>query len=860
MKNAGKVLFFLILVLVSVLSGCNNEKNKNQNSEMEDKSVNQYQIEINGLGRGIDVSDTLYGLFFEDINFAADGGLYAEMVKNRSFEFQEQYAENGALHGYEAVGDVELEIMNEGGLNKNNSQYIKINNNTDSKGGITNKGFLEGMFFQKNAKYDFSVYIKRKDYFGLLTIELLDEANQVVADGKIDLSQKTESADWEKYTLSITAKQDTEKGRLSLLLNSSGTIDIDMVSLFPQNTYKNRKNGLRADLVAMLEELNPSFIRFPGGCIVEGNPLSTAYKWKDTIGDISERKQNLNLWIGTKENPYYQTYGLGFYEYFQLCEDLGAKPVPVVNCGMSCQARANGQTGTLTTDEELEEYIQDALDLIEFCRGDGTTEWGAKRIEMGHEQPFDMEYLGIGNEQWGEEYFKRYTQFVKAIREKYPDIQLITTSGPASDGDLYEYAWNCINSHNNDEMKFANLVDEHYYNEPEWFLQHVFRYDTYERENTDVFLGEYAAKSNTLKAAVAEAAYMTGLERNSDVVKLAAYAPLFGNTLSSQWKPDMIWFNQSSVFGSANYYVQKMFMNNVGDYIVPSVLAGENMGGISGYIGLGTWKTSAAYDDIKVVNNDTGQVLYETDFLKKDSQWKTSSQGNWGIVEEDGESFFVQKNDAYPTNEDIMGSAVYIGTPEWKNYTFTVRAKKISGSEGFLIPFAVKDLNNFYHWNIGGWNNTRSVVEQALGGTKTTVSEIKNITIRTGEWYEIKVVVKEERIECYLNDELYHSIEVKKVLPVYETVSMDEETNDIIIKLVNSSETESNINLKINQVELTGKATVELLTGSSAKDENTWKHPELVKTELFEIDVNNEFIYKAPAYSVSVIRMRIRQS
>ena len=401
------------------------------------------------------------------------------------------------------------------------------------------------------------------------------------------------------------------------------------------------------------------------------------------------------------------------------------------------------------------------------------------------------------------------------------------------------------------------MVDEHYYNEPEWFLKNANRYDSYDRNGTEVFLGEYAAKSNSLKAAVAEAAYMTALERNSDIVKMAAYAPLFGNTLSSQWRPDMIWFNNSDVYGSVNYYVQKMFASNKGDYLLDSSLLDVKGEGATGKIGVGTWKTAAVFDDMKVIDNETGKVLYENDFSIEDPNFQGSSQGFFEIIDdEDGNKVYAQTNESYPTNDAIMGSASYIGDTSWSNYTYTVKAKKLSGSEGFLIPFAVKDQKNFYHWNIGGWNNTRSVVEEALGGTKNTVSDIRNVNIQIDRWYEIKVVVNEDTITCYLDDKEMHVIKVPEVFPIYQTVSKEEESGDIIVKLVNIQEKECDIAIQLENCDITGEATVEVLANEDYEAENSLKNPKNVIPTTSNIKLTKNYEYMAPANSVSILRIK----
>lgn len=831
---------------------------KEEGNHIEPLKLNEYILTVDTLEKGVDIGDEMYGLFYEDINFAADGGLYAEMVKNRSFEYEQGKANNGALHGYTVYNEAVLEVMgsdatvsllrNEAPLNENNPHYLRMTNTLDEPAGFINVGFLDGMSVIGGDSYRFTVYLKSDSYKGSVSAYLKTRLGETIAEGIIAAI----TDEWVKYELTLTAGEDVNPAQLLVVLNDSGTLDVDMVSLFPHNTYKNRENGLRADLVEMLEGLNPGFIRFPGGCIVEGGSLTTAYNWKDTVGDVAERKQNINIWHGNNAYPYYQSYGLGFYEYFLLCEDLDAAPVPILNCGMACQARTN----EVVPLSDLDQYIQDALDLIEFANGSIDTKWGALRAEMGHPEPFNMEYLGIGNEQWQSVYFARYDKFQEVLREKYPEIKLVTSSGPSSGGDLYEYAWRRIDSYQNEFITYADLVDEHYYNAPEWFLQNVYRYDAYDRDGTDVFLGEYAAKANNLYAAVAEAAYMTGLERNADVVKMAAYAPLFGSLVSSQWSPDLIWFNNSTVYGSANYYIQKMFANNMGDYTLKSELTGDNSAtAITGKIGLGTWLTSAEFDDVLVVDNETGEVLYENNFDERGGGWLKSTQGDWKIVESSGNQVFAQQNASFPTDNSIMGSAIYCGDVNWSNYTFTCKAKKVSGAEGFLIPFAVKDFNNFYHWNIGGWRNSLSVVEQAQGGTKTNACETVSLNISPVKWYEIKIIVGTDTVECYLDGVLMHTINSKNVLPVYETVSRDESTGDIIVKIVNSTESEAVIHVDLMNADVSGTAKVELLTAENKAAENSLSNPEYISTVTSNMEISKKFDYQAPAYSVSILRI-----
>lgn len=554
--------------------------------------MGQYKMKINTENRGIEISPTFIGLFFEDINYGADGGLYAELVNNRSFEFgsfkntfskHEDY-----FYAWSVVTKGGGELIHTQAsaepIHENNPNYLQVQiNQVGEEVGISNEGF-SGISIEAGKKYDFSVYLSNESYEGDISIRLEGNDGKVYAQEKIDNSQIQNS--WTKHELTLTSNTTDAQAKLTLLFNQTGVINIDMVSLFPQDTWKGRKNGLRKDLVEMLEALEPKFLRFPGGCIVEGKTLNNAYNWKDTIGPVEHRKMNWSRWEEWDKVPYNQTYGLGFYEYFQLAEDIGATPLPILNCGMSCQF----QSGEIA--EDIEPFIQDALDLIEYANGDETTFWGKKRIESGHLEPFNLIYLGIGNEQWvdldkpfKDRYFEIYEMFCARIKEKYPEIKLVTTSGPSPQGTEFDSAWKVIKEKTEDYIKqnkvYTELVDEHYYMSPEWFIKNVNRYDDYVRYSdgisAKVFAGEYACHTqdiegkgarNNLYAALCEAAFITGMERNSDVVQMTSYAPLFVKVNNIQWKPDLIWFDNQKVFGTPSYYVQKMYGNNMGTYIL----------------------------------------------------------------------------------------------------------------------------------------------------------------------------------------------------------------------------------------------------------------------------------------------------
>ncbi|NLJ97594.1 MAG: alpha-N-arabinofuranosidase [Clostridiales bacterium] len=851
-----------------------------ENNNTRDKDDNKmitydydYLLEIDA-SSSYDISPTLYGLFLEDINFAVDGGIYAEKIKNRSFEYGSMATKN-KKHGWSSLGEVEFEVINgledDSALNQNNPHYATITNSLNSLAGIGNEGFLDGLSIEENAVYNFSGYFKSTNYRGEILLSLQDDLGNSYGQGKI--SGITDN--WQKFETQLTSSQTITRGLKFYVLIDKGTVDMDMISLIPQDTYKGRTNGIRKDIGEMLEELSPQFLRFPGGCIVEGKTLKSAYDWKDSIGnglafdingrttygDVATRPLGVNLWGSSQasKHPYYMTYGIGFYEFFLLCEDLGAEPVPIVNAGMSCQIQGTRRVGTpaesfeIGTDE-FQQYIQDALDLVEFAKGGADTKWGAIRIAMGHTDPFNLRYVGIGNEQWGEVYFSRYEAFKSAFEEAainnpelYGDIELIVSNGPVA-GD--RYAWNKIATKGKD---YVGLVDEHYYMEASWFLTNTNRYDSYDRNSVPVFLGEYAAKANTAEAALAEAAYMTGLERNGDVVALASYAPLFGNSTSIQWSPDLIWFNNHTVWGSPNYYVQKIFSNNVCSKILATSFTGESLTSesISGKIGVGTWMTSAIFDNISVVDNETKEVLFSDDFTDNTLENWEQVAGSWSIKDNQ----LIQSYTGNPINT-LTGDVAYIGDEKWENYTLKLTATKTAGSEGFLIPIAVKDRQNSYHWNIGGWGNTVSCLERISAGSKSGQigSTVRNMRVETNKPYEIKIIVNENLIECYLDDTKMISYKIPKAESLYQVTGLDD-NGDLIVKMVNVSNETKSIMISTNMDIKEESAKVSLLSAEKPSDINTENEPENVKIQESTTNVGRDFKYEAPKYSVSVIRI-----
>lgn len=527
------------------------------------------------------IQPTMYGIFFEDINFAADGGLYAEMIKNRSFEFDSR------LMGWiQPNTDYKRFLNKESGIavpvnipdSKNNHNFCRVTINNSQNYELINEGF-RGMGIKKGAKYNLSLNAANgQNSIKKIIIQFIDNDKKVLGETSI----VPNFADWKTYTTQIVATATQAKAKLKLTFEGIGVIDLDMISLFPEDTWKNRKNGMRRDIVELLADLKPGFMRFPGGCIIEGKTLSNRYQWKKTLGDIKERETMISLWntqfVNKLTPDYFQSFGLGFFEYFQLSEDIGAEPLPILSCGMACQYI----TGELVPIDKLDPYVQDALDLIEFANGETTSKWGKIRSDMGHPKPFNLKFIGIGNEQWGPDYIERYKVFTKAIREKYPNIKIVSGSGPKPSGEFFEYSM--------EELKKlkADIIDEHYYESPKWFKNNAARYDSYDRKGPKVFAGEYAAHSekgsggerkNTWEAALSEAAFMTGLERNADVVTMTSYAPLLAHEEAWQWSPDLIWFNNLETYGTVNYYVQKMYSNNAGTDLISITKEGKALSG-----------------------------------------------------------------------------------------------------------------------------------------------------------------------------------------------------------------------------------------------------------------------------------------
>lgn len=825
----------------------------------------------------VPISENLFGIFLEDINYAVDAGLYAGLIQNRSFEYGE-LASGGAEHGWALTGGADPQpgdalpfaVVDGSGdgtaLNANNPHYAVLTNAGTTAEGIYNSGYLKGLAVTGGERYTASLFARGNT---VLTLSLEDGSGKVYASGSVTVG----GMEWTRYTAVLTPSESVSKDLRFCVRLAPGTADalaLDMVSLMPEDTFAGLP--IRKDLGEALQALNPSFLRFPGGCVIEGRDDGSIYRWKDSVGggipftvngesavgDPAARPQVVDIWQGTAKNPYYCTYGLGFYEYFSLCEALDCIPIPVLNAGMTCQPQSGSNYKVYSvSSDEFQGFLQDALDLVEFCRGGADTTWGAVRIAMGHEEPFPLPYIAIGNEQWQNEYHRHYELFVEAFEDAarkdpalYGDVKLIVANGTASGS---TEGWNYVDDYPD---SVTALVDEHYYEAPSWFLSNTKRYDAYPRDrDVKVFLGEYAAQANNMTAALAEAAYMTALERNGDVVELACYAPLFGNDTRNQWEPDMIFFSRTGHYLTPNYYVQQLFGNNAGTSYLPTrveVQMEQSQSALGGSVGLGSWMTSVSYDDLKVVSNADGAVLYENDFSDsstlKDFDEHT---GDWEI--RDGR--LVQTNTGEPADASTGDAAYVEGGTDWTDYTMTVTARVENGAEGFILPVCVKGSRNQIFWNLGGWGNTVSCLQIVSDGAKTgqVSGTTRSYVLQKGKDYALKIVVAGDNVKCYIGDQLMVDYTPPTAEPAYAS-AVRAENGDLIVKLVNVTDTALPFDMALP---LSGEKTaqVTVLRAEKGGAVNTFERPDTVAPAASELTVSAAFQYEAPACSLTVIRV-----
>ena len=760
---------------------------------------------------GHPISPTLYGIFFEDINCSADGGLYAELVRNRNFEEGDRPEYWSVISS--GVAQVVAKVDSSLPISAKNlhSLMVRVMKPGSGRAGVANEGYW-GIPVVQGRSYELSFFARGETGFkGPLVCSIESRDGVIYAEAKLN----SLSPEWNHLHFSLIARNTDPKARLVIATTHPGTFWLDMVSLFPRETWLQRTNGLRPDLAEMLAGLKPSFMRFPGGCWVEGDTMSQAYRWKQTINDPSERHTQHNIW------QYEATHGIGYHEYLQLCEDLHAESLFVINCGMAHKDRVPL--------DKMSEFVQDALDAIEYANGPPTSTWGAVRARNGHAEPFRLKYMEIGNENGGRAYQERYALFYDAIKAKYPEMHLIADE------------WG-----GRPDSRPIEIVDEHYYSSPEFFMQNADKYDTYSRQGRKVYVGEYAVTQGcgqgNLRAAVGEAAFMTGLERNSDVVLMASYAPLFANVNYKKWNPDLINFDGSRVYGLPSYYVQKMFSENRGEVVLPLTVEAPEAATHprSGAIGVGTWRTEAEFKDIKVTRDN--EPLFRCDFAKGTEGWRLHD-GQWSVQDHT----LRQKSQA----ENIRAFA---GERSWSNYTYTLKARKLSGEEGFLIPFLVQDEEAKAWWNIGGWGNTRDAIEMdGIVGNDVPGQ------IETGRWYDIRIELNEKGIKCYLDGKIIHDVNYPTIKALYAVASRTQDAHEVILKVVNASDQAQSTEIRLQGATVGPSATVTTLASASAQDENSLEQPTKVAPITREVACSGPGLNLSfPGNSVSVLRIKMQ--
>lgn len=766
----------------------------------------------------------LFGIFFEDINHAADGGLYAELVQNRSFEFEpiDNKAYN-SLTAWEKSDAVIWNVESESPLNEENKHYLCVSG--DRGGYIRNLGFNTGIYVEKGKEYEFSLYAAlmagdaddshKNNAAGTglestanaaLNISVRDDDDNIFAESEVVI----DSYDWKKYSTVIVAQDSTTCGRLCITFTGNDKLKLDMVSLFPRDTFKGRKNGLRKDIAQTLADMKPRFMRFPGGCLTHDGSLddharNSMYRWKRTLGDVEKRPTWRNNW------GYNQTLGLGYFEYFCFCEDIGAKPLPVLPGGF------NPHKGEGVPICQLGAWVEDALDLIEFANGDTTTKWGKIRAKLGHEAPFGLEYIGIGNEEIGEGFFERYPYFHEAIRKKYPEIKIINTAGPFAVGEGYDAGWASAKKYGSD------FIDEHYYSSPEWFMANMHHYDDYDAAGTKVFLGEYATWGNTYYNALVEAAYMTHLEK-APVVGLACYAPMLANKDYVNWKPDMLFFDNHQVVKTANYHVQKLFMEHQGDYELETKLEG-----LDEVIPLIDEKSIAG--NITLIGNDVEGKVWDisiTDLMT-------------------GECTRLDAFDVTTANESHD-----ICTVDSTHYVLELKFARSQGRKGFKLLFGKHDEKNYIMWEFGGWDNWDCNISSFKNGRASAISH--RIFHVTNEEYTLRLEIEGRRIRTYVNNVLFNDTvdRLPELEELYVCASKDMDGRTIV-KAVNLTGDEKQINISIVGADKK-KLTAYRLADCALTAENTFEQPDLVTPDENEYSINkNECEYNVKPHSVNVL-------
>ena len=762
------------------------------------------------------ISPHLWGIFFEDINLSADGGIYPELVRNRSFEDADT-PDNWEFASADGKSEATVITADVHGQPKPLNAFNRKSLRVKAGGAFTlRNGGYWGMNMVAGDTYTLKLAARGEKFEGQLTVKILGTNGAVLASGSVTGI----GSDWQYHTVELKPESSDPQAKLELAGAGTGDLYLDMVSLLPQQTWKD--HGLRVDLAESLAGLHPKFMRFPGGCWVEGDDFAHMNHWKNTIGNVDSRTPLWNIW------GYNATHGLGYHEYLQMAEDLGAEPLFCINVGMSHKE-------TIPMDR-MGQWVQDALDAIEYANGPTNSLWGGLRAAAGHPEPFNLKYMEIGNENGGfPGYVEHYRLFYHAIRDKYPSIQFI------ADG------WDQFGAEQ------PELVDDHYYDSPEWFMRHATQYDEAKRTGPKVFVGEYAVTKRcglgNLRGAIGEAAFMTGLERNSDVVQMASYAPLLVNLNHRAWNPDLINFDSAHWYGLPSYYVQKLFAENRGDEYLPTKTdcAVLQPPVTTGRIGVGTWNTTAEFKDVQVTAPD-GKVLYASDFSKGSEGWSLLGDGaKWevadGVLRQTAEHEFLR---------------ALVGDRGWTDYTVTLKARKLSGSEGFLILFRIGADDDRVWWNIGGWNNTQDGIES--DGTLDS----KPGHIETDRWYDLKLTVSGKHLKCWLDGELVHDLDYDAggtMNTLYATAATDQASGDVIVKVVNASADAVETAVELSgAANLSGNGTATVLTSASPTDENSLAEPTKVSPKTEAVNLSGITLTRTfPGNSFTVLRLSTKK-
>ena len=792
----------------------------------------QVKINVDVANPGVKVSPNLYGIFFEDINHAADGGLYAELISNRSFEDSDNTTPTWRTKATDGA-TISTQLVSKALLNNAQGKALQINvaARQNATASLVNEGFW-GINAVQGRTYKLSLWAKGSYKGGVKARLVSADGKSVYAETAVDAKMGKK---WSKFTAELTANANDPKAQFELVFDGKGTVTLDVVSLFPP-TFMNRENGLRPDLAQLLYNIRPKFVRFPGGCYVEGQESpENAFHWEKTIGPIEERPGHKNV------NWRYRTSdGMGFDEYLQLAEDLNAKPLYVVNVGL--------WHGGMTPVDSIQPWIDECMNALEYANGPVTSKYGALRAKNGHPEPYNIEYLEIGNENnqpdpalQSDHYYERFKKFKDAVLAKYPNMHLI--------GNVV--AWGDDNP-TWDSNESVELLDEHYYRNPAWFAENFRKYDGYDRKGPEIYVGEYAVTQGfgnmgSLDAALGEAVYMMGIENNSDIVTMASYAPIFANLNNRMWAPDMIQFTSDRVFGTPSYYVQNLMANNVGTRVLnvkqdnPYSYGETQVKPAVCRVGMGTWATQASFED-KGYTDAEGKALPMT--LQ---QLPTDINGDWkvdgGIIKQtsNGESC-IRLNPGEITAD---------------GYIYKVRARKDLGNEGFMLIFNYVDDKNYCWLNLGGWNNTQHGIEQIVGGAKGQAATVSG-TIETGRWYDIELKVVGDSVYASLDGKQIFATKLRaNTLPgVFSTATLDENTGEVILKVANTSSENTTAEICLQGKTIKGAKLIRL-TAKNGQEENTIDNPTNVHpTETFVTTSSDGGVVEIPANSLNIFRLK----